>query len=204
VQEKASPTAAIAFFVCAMVLGCSSTKPTTTTRVDAEVDSLADARVASAHRGSATACPTDRPPGPGGLPAGSCTKDADCTAGKNGRCLVDIGGKVSCSYDECVADTDCGTGVCDCRNKQNREANTCIKGNCRTDGDCKGQSCSPSGVHVDPYCTGGIPIGSYGWFCHTAADECLDDTDCKALDFGACVLDTDVVHWKCRALSCVL
>jgi len=110
----------------------------------------------------------------------------------------------SCSYDECVTDSECGSGVCDCRDKENRGANTCQKGNCRIDADCKGSTCSPSAVHVDRYCITGIPLGSFGWFCHVAADECIDDADCKGTAMSACVFDVDANHWKCRALDCVL
>ncbi len=149
-----------------------------------------------------TACPTDRPPGSAGPDAGKCSKDADCTEGKNGRCY---GGLLpnACSYDECVTDTDCGTAVCDCRNTGKiGQPNVCFKGNCRTDTDCKGQFCSPSATTVTYNCTGPV-LGSFGYFCHTAQDECVDNEDCASVSFNAqCVFDPDVVHWKCIKLLC--
>ena len=48
--------------------------------------------------------------------------------------------------------------------------------------------------------------GSYGdgsYYCHTAADTCVNDADCVVTDAGtsgcdqvaACVYDTDAQHW---------
>src|SRR5437016_3149001 len=72
-----------------------------------------------AGRPTASMC-APRPPGqpdPGG---GSCKADADCTAGKDGRCtpLSDSHGRMpavnTCSYDLCAGDADCKGGPCEC------------------------------------------------------------------------------------------
>ena len=51
------------------------------------------------HRATVPTCPGDRPQGAcgtGGFPGG-CTKDADCTAGVNGRCNGNPHDGCSCS-----------------------------------------------------------------------------------------------------------
>src|SRR5277367_3845598 len=79
---------------------------------------LAEAGFADAdviHRGAGSMCPTARGAGAISCPdmgGGSCTSNADCDAGVNGRCLrasnpLPCGGAVSCSYDECFMDSDC-------------------------------------------------------------------------------------------------
>jgi hypothetical protein len=192
----------VLLLLTAAVAACASAK-TPSPSADAATDTSADAtpRVPKFHRATATACPTDRPPGhvePAST--GACAKDADCTTGKNGRCW---GGLVpnTCTYDECTADADCPSAVCDCRNDAHLgQPNVCFKGNCRTDADCKGDYCSPSAVHVGFDCIG-VPIGSWGYFCHTATDECVDDADCGAAG-KQCIFDVEVVHWKCMQPAC--
>jgi len=175
-----------------------------------DAPSDASARLPKVHRPTADECSHDRPPGGATTASGTCAKDADCTAGKNGRCLPPsppFGATGNeCSYDECFLDTECGSGVCDCRNAQHRKTNTCVKGNCRTDAECGGRGCSPSAITVETSCLEGIPIGSFGWFCHAAGDECIDDAECGSGPSGpkVCLYDTEVLHWKCFATSCTL
>lgn len=150
------------------------------------------------HRAAPVACPTDRPTfNTPVLVGGSCTKDTDCTSGKNGRCVGGIQPN-TCSYDECAADHDCGgNSVCGCRNAARTGGpNVCFNGNCRTDADCNGTFCSPSAIDVSPDTCQGVKPGSFGYFCHTANDECTNDSDC-AKPGDSCVLDADVAHWKC-------
>jgi hypothetical protein len=80
----------------------------------------------------------------------TCSNDADCTAGRNGRCLAsDIDPcQTYCSYDHCLTDTDCPEReACVCRSSGASTApNVCAPdSNCRTDSDC-GECgfCSPS------------------------------------------------------------
>jgi hypothetical protein len=55
-------------------------------------------------------------------------------------------------------------------------ANQCKKGNCRIDSDCgPGGYCSPA---TDA--CGAV----LGYYCHTAADECVNDDDCAGRDAG--------------------
>lgn len=163
--------------------------------------------IPKSHRATAETCSPDRPPGSidSGGPAGDCKADAECTKGDTGRCVNDFAKPPFCSYDACQKDDDCGGGsVCDCRNPSQHNANVCIHGNCRVDADC-GQDgyCSPSAVVVDPFCTTGIPIGSIGYFCHTAQDECTDDADCGSNDFPACFFNVGKLHFACFQLQCV-
>lgn len=161
------------------------------------------------HRLLAEACPPDRPAGtPPGIPGGSCTTDAECTQGSNGRCVSVVLGPPSCSYDLCSKDGDCGqsAGVCQCRASAEALANVCRQGNCRTDGDCgvtgKG-FCSPSAVNIDATCRHGLAPGSVGYFCHTPTDECSDDAECGAgTSAGACIYDLGKGHWACLGLLC--
>ena len=108
-------------------------------------------------------------------------------------------------------DSECGaSSVCNCREKTNAFANTCERGNCKTDSDCDGRYCSPSAIQLDPYCRSGIAMGSFGFFCHTPKDDCTDDSDCPlpgggmAGNFpGACVFDAIQSKWACVPMMCV-
>lgn len=63
----------------------------------------------------------------------------------------------------------------------------CMPGNCRVDSDCEsgGGYCSPSqnaGLFVcSDGCSGTCGGGLTGYYCHTAADECVNDCDCAGL-----------------------
>jgi len=97
-----------------------------------------------------------------------------------------------CEYDACLADTDCGAaGVCDC----NGTGNFCLGGTCRIDADCgAGGACSP-----DHGCRGGM----HGYFCHTSADTCVNDSDCWKTDQNTgCHFEPQVGHWACVNLQC--
>jgi hypothetical protein len=185
-------------FTMLMSCGGSTSDPPATTP-----DAASPARVPTTHRAAAIACPATRPPGMASAPPGSdnkCTSDSECTAGLNGRCYGSLQPNI-CTYDECTADADCKAAVCDCRNAGALgQPNKCFPGNCRTDADCAGNYCSPSGTTVTAGCTG-AGLGSYGYFCHTRADECIDDADCKDA-IARCMFEPDVAHWQCKRLLC--
>ena len=146
------------------------------------------------HRATADACSHDRGPGDADaqITQTECTKDADCTAGNNGRCLVTKVGAHGnvCSYDTCFADSDCGSKACHCRESAS-DANTCVGGNCRVDADCgAGGYCSPS---VDFHATN---FGSTGYYCHTSSDRCINDADCRNPG-EQCAFDPTAQHWAC-------
>jgi len=161
-------------------------------------------RVPTNHRAAAATCPSQR--GAGVVPtscayeagAVGCLQDSDCTQGKNGRCNASGGPVVipcpypSCSYDACETDSDCAAKTaCDCRSSATDGApNYCATGsNCAVDSDCgPGGYCSPGGF-TDSFCN--IPT----YFCHTAADTCLDDSDC--CNFLPCSFDHNVGHFAC-------
>ncbi len=161
-------------------------------------------RVPKVHRASATSCETTRDPGSATAPPelmNKCTTDAECTSGKNGRCFGSFLSANVCTYDECFNDGECKAAVCDCRNGGSVGLiNKCVIGNCRTDADCAGNYCSPSGTLLASGCTG-PSAGSYGFFCHTAADECVDDGDCGDA-ITHCLFEPDVLHWKCIKVLC--
>lgn len=190
-----SALAAVLLFACGSSSGSSQ---------DAGAD--AAVRVPKVHRALAETCPADRPASNPPPNAGTCKTDAECTQGKNGRCVSIALAPSSCTYDECTLDKDCGSGVCLCRDSAAGGANACRQGTCRTDGDCgvvgRGY-CSPSGVLLDVYCRTGVPAGSFGYFCHGAADECVDDTDCAdAGGMRSCLYDPAKQHWACRDTLC--
>jgi hypothetical protein len=123
-----------------------------------------------------------------------CGSDNDCTMGTNGRCTEGNGGVpfCMCTYDTCQHDTDCPTGqLCACHGSPyNVGGNACTPGNCRVDADCNGRACSPS---MAPMGCGGLG----GYYCHVAADECTNDSDCTSSGLDVCTFDTGAGHWKC-------
>jgi hypothetical protein len=149
-----------------------------------------------------------------GLIVGDCQSDLDCTMGRNGRCGVfdefacygNANAAIECTYDSCNADRDCpgANGVCECGigatavlgGAPTRTAHLCATGNCRIDADCgDGGFCSRSYDPTDVACGSTLE----GYFCHTAADSCIDDSDC-AVDGGttmACKYSSALGHWVC-------
>ena len=156
------------------------------------------------HRSEATACGVPPGTGAGGSaaqgaqpPLQTCTKSSECTAGPNGRCTS---GRIGlyCSYDNCFADTDCAAGeVCLC-SAPDGTGNRCTQPGCQVDADCPGSWCSPT------FGTCGSYGGVTNYSCHTAADECVNDSDCtsNSLGGGYCMYDPQVTHWVCSTAFC--
>jgi hypothetical protein len=127
-----------------------------------------------------------------------CTSDGQCTAGTNGRCVEAGGGVISCActYDTCTHDTDCGSlTACACHGSPytNGQGNRCVPGNCRVDADCgPGAYCSPA---WDPNGCGSLG----GYYCHTSADQCVDDSDCTGSPAGpaVCTYSATTHRWEC-------
>jgi hypothetical protein len=178
---------------------------TTTSSASASSTGGVSGRIPELHREVAAECTAERPAANAGEPGGMCDADADCTQGANGRCVSPFPEPTPfCSYDECSTDADCGsTQVCDCRNPPNYKANTCFHGNCQRDADCGvGGFCSPSAVAIFSNCTETISHGSFGYFCHTESDECLDDSDCPGPGTTACIFRVEEIRWVCVSLIC--
>jgi hypothetical protein len=120
-------------------------------------------------------------------PTPCCASDADCTAGKNGRCwprtsLPGCGGAIplgnACSYDACATDADCKAGmpagataaVCVPAGAFGRTYAACAYGVCRTSADCT--------VHPGGVCQYGLaaPHGQCVFkdvlFCAYPSDPC--------------------------------
>ena len=180
---------------------------------------------ADIHRAASSACPQERGAGISGLPTqcessarASCTRDSDCVAGANGRCLQALGPACGyhCSYDDCTQDSDCTANApCACRSSSSATGpNICATGSdCRVDADCGlGGFCSPSLVGSPCQCIGEIfcPADAgraelcggdcgHGYFCHTPKDGCLNDGDCAS---GACNFDLTSRAWMCTRISC--
>lgn len=101
----------------------------------------------------------------------------------------------TCTYDACVLDGDCGgVKVCECEGQGNR----CVDANCHTDADCDGRGCSPTfDLSCGPY------DGVQGYYCHTATDECVRDSDCSHdSGSGYCAFSPQVGHWVCGKAFC--
>lgn len=109
----------------------------------------------------------------------SCRVDADCTEGRNGRCLrlSNHGGQgpsleaTMCSYDACFHDADCGSPrvACYCDTRSATDPGTghgCASGDCATDADCG----------AGRYCR----RGPNGRRCHSPSDVCVEETECGA------------------------
>ncbi len=135
------------------------------------------------HRPVAIACAKERAAGQPEHGAGStCKADAECTAGKNGRCVPNNHGDPrrlsvdECTYDRCFADADCGgLGVCQCGHSATTAPvdHVCLPAACRIDADCGAAGfCSPS------YQLCAHDTRPSGYFCHGERDECFTDGDC--------------------------
>jgi hypothetical protein len=158
------------------------------------------------HRAQGASCPETRPPGTPNPEGGACKTDADCAAGKNGRCSSWSAGRMApqniCTYDTCFSDKDCGTGLCTC----DGHGNYCLGGNCRVDSDCGTNGfCSPSWS----LCSLHGPYRPNGYYCHSAKDECMKDSDCpkpKKQGYGPqatrCIYSAPVGRWTCMSETC--
>jgi hypothetical protein len=155
--------------------------------------------VPSEHRATAPACnPSTQPPLPdGGVP--SCAADTDCTALVSGLYRYCVHGQ--CAFDQCLTDAECGsTGVCACSSDYYGgnlayHPNFCVPANCRLDSDCgQGGYCSPSRGTCGTF---------QGFYCHTAADSCVDSTvDCAGCSGNACVYSPAVAAFTCGSVFC--
>jgi len=165
-------------------------------------------RVPIYHRPSDAQCLAPAAPGTcggsGNLSTFQCTSDPQCAdAGPTGRCSSDAPAPFAgchCTYDACASDGDCPSGqLCACHGSAflYGEGNECMPGDCRVDSDCgPGGYCSPS------QSTGGCG-GLAGYYCHTAGDQCVDDSDCPMPDaqpaVPACMYSSAAGYWQCAA-----
>jgi hypothetical protein len=157
--------------------------------------------VPAEHRASAPACqPSNQPPAPDGG-VSSCTTDTDCAGAVNATSLYRYCVHGQCAFDQCQTDSDCGaTGVCACSSdyyggNAAYHPNFCVPANCRLDSDCgPGGYCSPS----RGYC------GTFqGFYCHTAADSCVDPAaDCASCGYNACTYSPAVGAFTCGSSIC--
>jgi hypothetical protein len=105
-----------------------------------------------------------------------------------------------------LGDSDCPGGqTCACHGAPYTDSagNECVKGNCRIDADCGAKGyCSPSSR------TGICGDSLGGYYCHTAADLCIDDSDCpqSATVVGSpgCVYSTTNSRWECLVVPVCL
>ena len=177
---------------------------------DANVAEGGAGRVPVNHRPSDAQCAASAAPGDcvAPFPDAGCASDNDCTdAGTNGRCSntsLRPAAPCACTYDKCSVDTDCPAGqTCACHGAPYTDGNdnTCVTGNCRVDADCgpKGY-CSPSSLTA--ICGDSLA----GYYCHTAADLCIDDSDCShpsatgPVGSPGCLYSTKDSRWECAVV----
>ena len=102
----------------------------------------------------------------------------------------------SCVNDACSNDASCTGETCACHGSPDVfGGNTCVSGNCHVDGDCGvGGYCSPT---IGVQSCGGIA----GYYCHTASDACVNDSDCASSRQGpsSCMYSTASARWECTA-----
>ncbi len=168
-------------------------------------------RDASSDAGSAEGGPADAGSGDGCAPSAAAAKHRQqavaCTASPaDGGAPPGFDGG---SLDQCLVDSDCvDGGVCSCRGStfawaHQSYGNSCVPANCRSDSDCgPGGACSPT---VDFGC--GPFYGVVGYYCHSCADECENDSDCNANPTaggpaGYCAYDATIGHWSCGYNFC--
>jgi len=172
-------------------------------------DTTTTGRVPLKHRPEAVACDHERvdnvvsiPDNPG-APV-DCESHDDCVGGENGRCVGNTHDGWYCTYDRCFGDGDCSPGaqVCECGGGFRSDHNVCLgQGNCQVDADCgAGGYCSPSYGDCGDY------LGVVAYYCHTDADECIDDADCdgEPSSFGTpyCAYNPTAGKWMCSSQQC--
>ncbi len=155
------------------------------------------------HRPVAAACsPSGNPYGPDAGPV-ACAADAGCPTLEGAYADPQCVGGLCVLTDECFTDADCHcpAGVacaCMCSSMQVYpgvpvQPNVCVAANCFVDSDCgPGKYCEMSPL---TYCGRG---GSYGLYCSTAGDRCVDPAkDCTLCKGQSCVYAPQVGWWVC-------
>jgi hypothetical protein len=179
-----------------------SAVPTPDSGSDSSVGPDAAGRVPTNHRPDDSQCLQPAPPGdctgqPG--PNAQCADDSQCTMGTEGRCInQNFGGPLigcSCTYDSCASDVSCPmSDVCACHGSAYSDGagNVCVPSNCRVDSDC-----GPHG-YCSPTAASGCAEATGGYYCHTSADECLDDSDCMGGISSVCAWSPGDNRWECK------
>ena len=151
------------------------------------------------HRPRAQVCDDERPlwGDPGESWEGDpCQAHSDCDEGPNGRCLQGRGGNY-CDYDQCFGSDDCDGG---CLCGQGDGSNHCL-----TNGNCAdNEECGPGGWCSPTFGSCGSHSGFIAYYCRTAKDECLNDSDCVDPNRfeGYCAYNEAVGHWACSWDGC--
>ena len=174
--------------------------------IDTDSDTDVTGRVPQRHRPVAQECDGTRSDAdydpPDELDDGyvTCTSHDQCTEGVNGRCVGNSHDGWYCTYDMCHSDADCEGFVCACEGGFRSDYNVCLRsGNCHVDADCgSGGYCSPTFGDCGSY------SGVVAYYCHTAEDECIDDTDCgDGSEWGTyCAYNLIVGRWTCSNSHC--
>ncbi|GEM_PF-2689267 len=187
------------FFFLALAAGCSTEPAENENEKDVGLgdtqttDSGFDWVEPPNHRDTAGSCPVrERPVG-----TTQVCDDESCTMGSNGRCrLINYldDSDEYCTYDACNEDAECPKNeVCECGNPTDlviglgADENRCVPSNCKMDSDCGPAFCKPS----PDICGSGQ---TYGYFCTTESDECLQNSDCGN---SFCVFATEQSRWIC-------
>jgi hypothetical protein len=140
----------------------------------------------------------------------ACSTDSDCggapcdcrpsgASGSANTCVAKGG---------CALDSDCGPGgscspslvdlgPCDCSSFA-----LCPDAGAGTPTGCSESVDGGPFVPVPCLCSTGGVCGEPAYFCHTACDECHNDSDCAY--GGRCLYDRHQATWECFAPTCPL
>lgn len=154
------------------------------------------------HRASAVACDTaiEQPACRGDEGHRSCTTDAECTAGTNGKCISgmgQIGSYCGCEY-ACASDADCKADqACVCKEQAKVGHSTCAPASCRTDADCDSGRCGVSSHHNG--CGTEVALA-----CRSSADRCASDADCGERPCRVSSRGEGTPVWECQTSVCMI
>lgn len=130
----------------------------------------------------------------------SCTTDAECTAGPNGKCVTgngQIGPYCDCVY-ACATDADCkAEEACVCKEQSRLGHATCAPATCRVDADCESGRCGVSAYHNG--C--GIEVAQA---CRSSADQCASDADCTGSKCRVQRRGEGAPVWDCQRSVCMI
>ena len=145
----------------------------------------------------------DAPACNGDEPQQSCSADADCVDGPNGRCVHYDGfkspeGSCGCQY-SCETDADCGAGqacICSGLDADSHNRSICLDVHCLTGDGCASGECG-----LAAYNDGCGPVVTLQ--CRADDDACRVDGDCDDDPMGEfCAIPWGASEWQCATYDC--
>jgi hypothetical protein len=131
----------------------------------------------------------------------NCTSDSDCSGNVPCACRAssaDATANTCQTASNCRVDTDCGSGGFCSPSLVNNNCQCFSESFCTAADQGSCAETGPDGILKAVPCSCGGNCG-HGFFCHTAKDGCLDDSDCGG---GLCTFDLNAQAWVC-AQGCI-